>query len=84
MASEFQSQVKRTAQEMLIDRVVCKRDGSVEIMRGYFYRFGMTADAFANAVQNRLESAGINCQVHGEDRFAAWPRDSWFVAVVRE
>lgn len=37
-------------------RVICRKDGSVEMRRNFFYRHGMTADKWAADVKAALES----------------------------
>jgi len=86
-AKAFQKAVKAaqtaTGGDMRVDGITCKRDGTVEAKRSYFYRFGKTASDFAASVQAQLEAAGIEAVVIGEDRWAAWPKTSYFVAVIR-
>lgn len=69
-------------EEVSADKVIFKKDGAVEFRRHYFYTHGMTADAFASRVQDDLRRAGFAARWSAvEDRWAAWPRDSYFRAV---
>jgi hypothetical protein len=64
------------------DRVIFKKDGTVEFRRSYFYRHGMDADQFAAAVEKRATKAGLNVMLTDSgDRWAPWPRDSYFWAI---
>ena len=65
------------------DTRTCRADGSIEVKRSYFYRHGMTADGFAAGIQAELSKAGIAAVVTGQDKWASWPRTSWFVATVK-
>ena len=81
----FQKQVKTVINESAVvfaDKIVCKSNGSVEIMRGYFYRHGMDAEKWVDMVRVALKAANVAADVRGEDRFQPWPKDSYFVAVV--
>lgn len=70
--------------EIFADKIICKSDGSVEVKRSYFYRHGMTAYKWAEKVQVELEKNGLKVNVSNEDRYNDWPKDSYFVAIVRE
>ena len=43
--------------------------------RGYFYRHGMTADKFAQAIKQLIPEAIIT---KADDHWHPWPKDSWF------
>ena len=66
------------------DHIICKRDGALEIRRGYFYAFGMTAEAWAASVEQALRTADIPAIVTGRDDRADWPKTSYFTAIVKE
>lgn len=53
------------------EKVVCKRNGTVEVKHGYFYRHGNTADGWAGRVKKVLDAAGISANVYGRDDWAA-------------
>jgi hypothetical protein len=54
------------------------------IRRGYFYTHGVTAESFADAVVKRLTAAGLSVElVNCGDHWHAWPKDSFFEAVIR-
>ena len=74
------------------DKLVAKKDGTFEVMHGYFYTHGFTpekwatrvADALAAAKQNAWFPADVKVEVVSfRDAWAAWPKDSYFVAVVK-
>lgn len=83
----FKKSVKKILEEspdVFADKIVCKSDGSVEVKRGYFYRHGMSAEKWAEKVQAELEKNGLKVSVSSRDIWVAWPKDSYFVAIVRE
>lgn len=79
----FQKRV-RAILETEVDRLITRRDGSVEARRGYFYRNGGTAQGFANRVEKLLAAAGLEARVQGDDHWAAWPRESYFLATITQ
>jgi len=58
------------------------RDGAFEVRRTYFYRHGRSAEDWAEQVAQSLP-APLKV-VGSRDDYAAWPRDSYFTAVVKE
>jgi len=62
------------------DRIICRRDGTVEIRRVYYHR-SATPSEWAEKVRQVLASNGVQCRVAGSEIWAAWPRDSYLVAV---
>lgn len=70
--------------DVYADKLTARKDGTVEVKRGYFYRHGMTSDQWAQRVQAALDAAGCtSCKVvdHRDD-WREWPKDSEFVAVI--
>lgn len=65
---------------VFFDRLTAKRDGTFLVKRAYFYRFDETADAWANKVRAALNH---DYSVIPRDDFAAWPKTSYFTAIVR-
>ncbi len=66
------------------DKITARKDGTVEVKRGYFYRHGMTSEQWAQRVQTALNDAGCtSCKVvdHRDD-WREWPKGSEFVAVI--
>ncbi len=63
-----------------IERFSCKADGTVELMRSYYYRSG-TVEGFAQACSTKLGEGWT--LVGSEDRWRAWPTTSYFVAIFR-
>ena len=88
MATNFQKQVRQALTEtsqVCPDRVVCKKDGSVEVKRYYFYPHGLDADNWAAKVEEALKLAQVQVsQVTGRNDWNNWPKDSYFVAVVKQ
>ena len=82
--TEFQKRVKKVleASKIYPDRVVCKRNGMVEVKRSYFYRHGDSAEKFAARIQKILESEGLKVMVDSRDDWARFPTTSYFVAIV--
>lgn len=54
--------VVRQALAEYVDAVGRRKDGTIIVRRGYFYRGGLTADKFAECVTKRLVANGINAQ----------------------
>ena len=84
--TDFQKMVKSAVECMMggVARVTCKANGSVEVRRSYFYTFGWTPENWAAKVAKAVEGAGMAVKVEGKDEWAAWPKTSYFVAVVSE
>lgn len=80
----FQAAVEESlnSADCTIDSIRCRKNGNVEVKRGYFYTFGMTAEKYAGAIRECLERDGIPAQVSGEDHWAAWPKESYFLATI--
>lgn len=82
MTTEFQKQVKKELQEnpsIFTDSIVCKKDGSVEVKKSYFYSHGYDAEKWAAKVSAALTVAH---NVQGRDDWAAWPKTSYFTAII--
>lgn len=63
------------------DKVVCKKDGTVEVKDSYFYRHGRSAETWSERV---MEVLGDTAElVEARDDYKQWPGTSYFVAVVR-
>jgi len=85
MATKFQQGVKIAVEAEFcgVDRVICRQDGSVQCKRSYFYTFGNNPDKFAAIVTDRLNAAGVTgFVVYAEDKWAKWPKTSYFIATV--
>ena len=83
MATPFQKRIKEIASNHGdLDKIVCRANGNVEIKRGYFYRHGSSAEKWAGRVDEWVSEAGIDAVEQGRDDWAAWPKGSYFVAVV--
>lgn len=80
----FQNAIKDSLAkaDYTIDQVICRKNGNVEVKKSYFYTFGETAEKYAAKVRENLHNDGIPAHVIGEDRWAAWPKTSYFVAIV--
>jgi hypothetical protein len=84
---EFKKSVKKILEEspnVFADKITCKSDGSIEVKRSYFYRHNMSVYKWAEKVKAELETNGLTVDVSNEDRYNVWPKESWFVAIVRE
>lgn len=69
---------KKEIREKLLssfDSVRFKKDGSIEVKRGYFYRHGMTVEGLVKTLLNKYPNAKV---ISSTDRWAPWPRDSYF------
>jgi len=62
-----------------------KRDGTIELREGYFYPHGRTPETWAKKVLADLrEFANLEAEVvQTGDRYANWPKQSYFWVVVR-
>lgn len=83
--TKFQKRVKEVLlkeSRVYPDKVICKRDGKVEVKKSYFYRMGNSAEGLATQVYGDLKRAGLEVMVDSRDDWAAWPKTSYFVAVV--
>jgi len=84
----FQKAVKKaldSTTEAIPDQVVCHKDGMVSVKRGYFYRFGATAQSWGDKVVEALLHAGVRATLRETaDHYRAWPQDSFLVAVVEQ
>ena len=80
------AQIKKQVQAAFEDKnivpskLIAKKNGTVEITKGYFYRHGQTSQGWAARVQAALPSGLI--VVDHRDDWREWPKDSEFVAVV--
>jgi len=82
--TKFQKRVKKDLETsgVYADKVVCKRNGMLEVKKGYFYRLGDSAEKWADRVKAGLISTGLSVLVDSRDDWAAWPKTSYFVAIV--
>lgn len=82
--TKFQKRVKEDLEEsgVYADKVVCKKNGTLEAKKSYFYRMGNTAEKRAAQVKKGLESTGLSVKVDSRDDWMTWPKTSYFVAVV--
>jgi len=77
-------QLKQRLREVHADKMIVKRDGTVEYRQFYFYRHGMTAEKFTAGIVRSLKALGIVATVlNEEDHWAPWPRDSYFSTTIR-
>lgn len=83
----FQKQIKKTLDSQNVahhDAVVCKKDGSVEVKRSYFYRPSGGAGQWADDVSAQLRTSGVYAfTVECRDDFRNWPTTSYLVAIVK-
>jgi hypothetical protein len=78
----FQKQVKQVATAAGFEKIVCKSNGTVEVIHEYFFRPAGGATVFAERVSNTLRNANITkIQIDTDDRFGQ--RLSKLVAIVK-
>jgi hypothetical protein len=71
---------KRIVEVLNPDTLIAKRDGTFEARSGYFYRHGRSADGFASRIKRTLGALGLEVDIlEVQDRWAPWPRDSYFM-----
>ena len=82
--TKFQKRVKEDLEEsgVYADKTVCKKNGTVEVKKGYYYKLGSSAERWAVHVKKGLESTGLSVKVDSRDDWKRWPATSYFVAVV--
>jgi hypothetical protein len=67
-----------------IDKEIVKGNGTIELLHYYFYTHGYTAEKWAAAVEQALRKLCMPpFEVVAEDRYASWPKSSYFVAIVK-
>jgi hypothetical protein len=60
------------------------KKGGFVFKQGYFYRHGGSPEKFAERIVGRTKAAGLTpVVVDTRDNWNAWPKDSWFEAVVK-
>jgi len=81
--SKFQKQIKAEllAANITPENIKVKRDGTVEVRRGYFYRHGNTGQLWADEVTKKLSTLAT---IKGGDHWAEWPKPSYFYAIISE
>lgn len=82
--TDFQKRVKAVLSDHGDNGPRCKKDGSVEVRRSYFYRMGMDEEKYAGLILEKLARKAVPAYVRGEDHYHNWPKTSYFVAVIRE
>ena len=61
--------------------IKAEKDGTFEVKRSYFYRHGRSAEGEGASI---VKEAGSGWElVSTSDRWAAWPKTSYFVAIIR-
>ena len=65
------------------EKVICKRDGSVEVKKSYFYHHGQTCEKLAEKVKEVLLAGGLKVAVESRDDYATWPTTSYLVCIIR-
>jgi len=79
----FQKAIKKQLSDCTTaDKITCKANGNVEVRRSYFYRMGGSAEKFAANIANVVAMCGFPFAVQGVDEWAAWPKTSYFCAVI--
>jgi len=57
------------------DKISIKKD-QVTVKKGYFYRFGETAEHIAEMVKKAIPEAHI---LQAQDEWKVWPKNSYFI-----
>jgi hypothetical protein len=70
----------RVADAVAPEAMRVKRDGTIEVKWSYFYRHGRTPETYAEQIKAAIPGAEI---VAVADRWAEWPKTSWFVVWFR-
>jgi len=77
----------RTAVSQLVsaDRVMVRRDGSVEVRHSFFYRHGNNAELFSHQVVGKLPGAKVigGYGVGYGETWRAWPKVSYWWVVIK-
>lgn len=61
-----------------------KEDDSYTFKRSFFYRHGMTAEKFANAIKDAANKLGLDAEiVNFQEKWHSWPKNSWFEAKLK-
>lgn len=90
MATTFQKSVKKVfsnPNHVHPEKIICKKDGSVELIKTYFYKFGDSPEKFAERIISDLKQYAPNLNVRVKlirDSFNPFPRDSYFSVVIEE
>ena len=72
------AEIKKMIEESPIhsDRVIFRKDGTVSFRFGFFYRFGKTAESYAEQIKKTFpHHVEI---VDFQEVWQAWPRDSYW------
>lgn len=82
--SMTKSQLMNLLKEAFGDKVsYSNKKGGFVFKRGYFYRSGGSSEKFAESVKAKTTALGLTPKViDTSDNWHAWPKDSWFEAVV--
>ena len=80
----FQKQIKQellNSNDIFInpEDIKVKKNGTIEVRQSYFYTHGRTAQKWANRITEYLTTPAT---VTGRDDWAAWPKTSYFVAII--
>jgi len=90
MATIFQKSVKKVfsnPNHVYPEKIICKKDGTVELRKTYFYRFGDSAEQFAERIISDLKQYASNVNVRVKstrDFFNQYPKDSYFSVIIEE
>lgn len=85
--TDFQNKIKKLAEGSATHcRVICRKDGSVELRRHFHQRNGGDAYTFANYMAQAFKANGIAATEivaqRGENE-RAWPNKSYWVCVFK-
>ena len=64
------------------DKVIFKKNGSIEIRHGYFYHHGYHVESFHDDLLKLMLNNGFVTEIIEEDdNFQVWPKDSYLKIV---
>jgi hypothetical protein len=70
-----------TKSRLSFDKMISKRDGTIVLRKGFFYRFGYDSNKFADDVTIAAQGLGVKVIEHFEN-WQRWPRDSYWEVVL--
>lgn len=79
MDSKIRQEI-RAAIGPIVDRLIFKKNGTCEARLTYFYRHGKSPDQLADRIRAAIPGTVV---VETTDRWAAWPRVSYFRVVFK-
>ena len=78
---QLKKEIKAKEEGICCDEIRIRK-GKVEIKRSYFYTHGQSAEKMATGIDLVLGLTAAGHKVSHEDRYASWPKISYFVVIV--